>query len=160
MVAVIHTKVFFYKNVGNCNKAYKGKQLEYCLKYFQLHSCKQNLSVAIVQTKVPSYKLCTQKLSQLWRNFAIFFFGLVRRSFRYNLEYLISNHYLSVMLRYPDRISQSAGWVVLGGIILNKLIRIRNGKVLMKNHRPSLRLFQWLTIGSCINPLTTQLFMC
>ena len=73
MVAVIHTKVFFYKNVGNCNKAYKGKQLEYCLKYFQLHSCKQNLSVAIVQTKVPSYKLCTQKLSQLWHNFAIFF---------------------------------------------------------------------------------------
>ena len=34
VVAVIHTKFFFYKNVGNCNKAYKSKQLEYCFKYF------------------------------------------------------------------------------------------------------------------------------
>ena len=30
------------------------------------------LSVVIVQTKVISCKLCTQKLSQLWRNLAIF----------------------------------------------------------------------------------------
>jgi len=37
-----------------------------------LQKGKLKLSIAIVQTKVVSYNLCTQKLSQLWRNFAIF----------------------------------------------------------------------------------------
>ena len=31
-----------------------------------------SVSFAIVETKVVAYKLCKQKLSQLWRNFAIF----------------------------------------------------------------------------------------
>ena len=38
-----------------------------------MQKCRQKLSIAIVQTKVVSYKLCTQKLSQLWRNFGIFY---------------------------------------------------------------------------------------
>ena len=42
------------------------------MKCYQLQKCKQKFSIAMVQTKVVSYKLCTQKLSQLWRNFAIF----------------------------------------------------------------------------------------
>ncbi len=44
------------KNVFNCRSA----NISYLLQ-----QCKQKLSFAIVQTKVVSYKLCTQKLSQL-----------------------------------------------------------------------------------------------
>ena len=46
---------------------------------FQLQKCKQKLSFAIVQTKLVSCKLCTQKLSQLWRNFAIFLISTLAR---------------------------------------------------------------------------------
>ena len=46
-------------------------------KVFQLQKGKQKLSIAMVQTKVVSYKLCTQKLSQRWRNVAIFFLCVV-----------------------------------------------------------------------------------
>ena len=43
MVAVIHTKVFFYKNIGNCNKAYKRLTIGVELKTF---------SIAVEQTYV------------------------------------------------------------------------------------------------------------
>ena len=66
----------FNKNIHNQNDAQKSGQLRYIKK----------LSIALVQTKVincnfankvVSCNLCTQKLSQLRRNFAIFYLFLI-----------------------------------------------------------------------------------
>ena len=58
-----------------------------------------------MQTKVVSYKLCTQKLSQLWRNFAIFFsffisiiFCLIVFIHCIYFHYLMGNFHLFLLL--------------------------------------------------------------
>ena len=48
--------------------------LHYCIQKLTITVVHKMFSIAEVQTKVVSCKLCTQKLSQLWRNFAIFCF--------------------------------------------------------------------------------------
>ena len=80
----------FNKNIHNQNDAQKSGQLRYIKK----------LSIALVQTKVincnfankvVSCNLCTQKLSQLRRNLAIFFIGyllLIIRCF-YFLSFIL-----------------------------------------------------------------------